>query len=895
MAKIETMLKDEKILTKVELSSYKSENFIDFDKFITKIDPENLLSVKEACDQKLLENSESIVGRYISGSIGMIRRPYDENINMTNLLITFYDVHNWECVEFLCAKILKLNENKRALRMLADCLEETGRPELRWVIYERLVKVDIEEKKIVKQLAAYYHSVKNIDKAIFYYKRGLLRFLNAKETDNAYSCYKELLSLCPTEFGFFLGMTDKAYSLVGTETALQFLQDLLNKNSDNLDNVILILKKELEYDPIFLDAKNQLLATYKAKYGKSERYEYCLAHSGLTNNKLDVNRSIANFETDISYDVNSFVYQRSIDKVGKIVSIDDKQVLVVFDQAGQKKMTLDMARRALEPIPRTNIKVLKLAPLEKLKDKFIKDVNWGLKILINSHNNKCSFKDMKADLSPSVLNAKEWQSFLKAAKIELMENPYFSNVTGETDTYMLRNTPITTEEKKLILFKGENDFYKRVQIIRDFVVNDGDIESESFIEMVKFFNDELKKCTKENYSDTVISSYLLLDILSSHDKIATVSIDCPISFSTLYNNIDDKVKLFEKINNPELKKSYIDEVIDNDKAWPQILKQLFQYYTYTYIPERLKSMGQVKTFLEILKESVENYKDNADVFLWVIRYATPKEWSNAGLDANRILITEILLLDFTAQCIENKSNVTENKKRNALLTQYLFTEKQIFNAISSGTIENAQNLYSLIANSHFLDPGKRIEVKHLISQTFPDFKFFDTVAPIDTTSIIPTGFLCTKVSFDKKKAELEHIQHVELPQVAEEIADARALGDLRENSEYQYGKDKQKNLNAMLKTLSDEIDKAQIVIPSKVDASKVSFGTKVTLFDKLTNSEVSYRIFGQWESKPEENIINFKTPLGTNLMNKTVGENFDFDINGQKHSYKVLSIVALDF
>ena len=170
----------------------------------------------------------------------------------------------------------------------------------------------------------------------------------------------------------------------------------------------------------------------------------------------------------------------------------------------------------------------------------------------------------------------------------------------------------------------------------------------------------------------------------------------------------DKVKLFEKINNPELKKSYIDEVMDNDKAWAQILKQLFQYYTYTYIPERLKSMGQIKTFLEILKESVDNYKDNADVFLWVIKYATPKEWSDAGIDANRILITEILLLDFTAQCIENKSNVTENKKRNSLLTQYLFTEKQIFNAISSGTIENAQNLYSLIANSHFLDPGKQI-------------------------------------------------------------------------------------------------------------------------------------------------------------------------------------------
>lgn len=901
MAKIELLLKDEKILTKSELSSYKKDKFYELDKYIkhlSKTDNDNLLSVKEICDQRLTQNSESIIALYISGSIGMIRRPYDENINMINLIITFYDVHNWECVEFLSEKVLALNENRRVLRMLADCYEETGRTDMKWAIYERLVKVDIDEKKIIKQLAAHFQSLGNNEKAIFYYKRSLLRFLNISDGENSYSCYKELLKLTPDDFGYFLGMADKAYSVMGKEIANLFLQDLLSLNTEEIDNTILVLKKQLEFDPTLTEAKVQLITAYKTKYGKSKRFNYCMKQSGLDGNKVDVNKAIVNFETDIAFDIDSFVYQRSTDRVGKIVAINEKEVTTLFDQVGKKTMSFNMARRALEPIPKTNIKVLKLAPLDKLKTKFTSDINWALKTLINSHNNKCSIKDMKADLCPSILDAKEWQSFLRDAKTELMENPYFSNIPGETDTYMLRTTPITTEEKLLIRFKMETDFYKKIQIVRDFIKAEGDIESESFMEMIKFFNDELRKINREKVLDTVLSAYLLLDYLISHEKIATVHLDCNYTFLDLYKKlggIEEKVNLFKNITIPELKKSFIDEIIENDKAWPQILKLLFPYYTYAYIPESLKSNGQYKVFIEIIKESVENYKDNADVFLWLVNNAEKDDLQKAGIDDERLIITQLLLLDFTAQCIENKSNVTENKKRNLQLLQSLFTEKSIFDALEKGSLETAQNFYSLIANNRALDPGKVIEIKHMISERFPDFKFFDKTSSPDVSAFIPTGFLCTKAAFDKKKAELEHIQHVELPLVAEEIADARALGDLRENSEYQYGKEKQKNLNAMLKTLSDEIEKAQIISSSTVNTSKVSFGTEVTLLNKLTGHNISYKILGQWESNPDENIINFKTPLGTNLLNKVIDEEFDFTINGQKHSYKVLGIKALKF
>ncbi|MCR5731989.1 MAG: GreA/GreB family elongation factor, partial [Sphaerochaetaceae bacterium] len=164
----------------------------------------------------------------------------------------------------------------------------------------------------------------------------------------------------------------------------------------------------------------------------------------------------------------------------------------------------------------------------------------------------------------------------------------------------------------------------------------------------------------------------------------------------------------------------------------------------------------------------------------------------------------------------------------------------------------------------------------------------------DVENLIPTGFFCSKASYDlkvKERAELEH----QLLEVADEIADARALGDLRENAEYQYGKDKQKNLNITLNNLKKLLETAQIKSTKDVDPSKVSFGTKVTMMDNLAKKEVVYTIMGLWESDPENNVINFKTPLGKNLYNKVVGDEAKFDINGTKYDFTVLKIEVVDF
>ena len=82
---------------------------------------------------------------------------------------------------------------------------------------------------------------------------------------------------------------------------------------------------------------------------------------------------------------------------------------------------------------------------------------------------------------------------------------------------------------------------------------------------------------------------------------------------------------------------------------------------------------------------------------------------------------------------------------------------------------------------------------------------------------------------------------------------------------------------------------------AKVDPSKISFGTKVKMMDNLQNKEITYTILGQWESDPDRYILNFKTPLVMSLLNKVVGDELKFEINGTKYDYTILLIEVADF
>ena len=87
----------------------------------------------------------------------------------------------------------------------------------------------------------------------------------------------------------------------------------------------------------------------------------------------------------------------------------------------------------------------------------------------------------------------------------------------------------------------------------------------------------------------------------------------------------------------------------------------------------------------------------------------------------------------------------------------------------------------------------------------------------------------TKYGYGKLQAELNHLKTVERPAIVKAIEEAVALGDLKENAEYHAAKERQGQIDDRMNELSELLGNAQLVDPSALEHSRVSFGSTVVL------------------------------------------------------------------
>ncbi|MFO0884436.1 MAG: transcription elongation factor GreA [Pirellulales bacterium] len=153
-------------------------------------------------------------------------------------------------------------------------------------------------------------------------------------------------------------------------------------------------------------------------------------------------------------------------------------------------------------------------------------------------------------------------------------------------------------------------------------------------------------------------------------------------------------------------------------------------------------------------------------------------------------------------------------------------------------------------------------------------------------------FPMTRSGYEKLKAELEHMDGVEMPAIAEKIAAARAEGDLKENAEYHAQREAQGMLQAKINLLRTKIAKATIIDPSKLPKDQVSFGATVKVLDVDLDDEEEYTLVGAGEEDYNCGRILVTSPLGQGLLGKKIGE--VADIQAPKGTFQ-LKIVGISF
>ena len=148
----------------------------------------------------------------------------------------------------------------------------------------------------------------------------------------------------------------------------------------------------------------------------------------------------------------------------------------------------------------------------------------------------------------------------------------------------------------------------------------------------------------------------------------------------------------------------------------------------------------------------------------------------------------------------------------------------------------------------------------------------------------------TEEGLQKLKDELEHLKVVKRKEVAEALKQAKAFGDLSENSEYDEAKNEQAEVERHIAELEDILENIEI-IKSTGKKNPVQVGSTVKVYDVEFDEEVTYTIVGSTESDPLENKISDESPIGKALLGAKPEDEVQAETPGGTLKMKVLEIL----
>jgi transcription elongation factor GreA len=144
--------------------------------------------------------------------------------------------------------------------------------------------------------------------------------------------------------------------------------------------------------------------------------------------------------------------------------------------------------------------------------------------------------------------------------------------------------------------------------------------------------------------------------------------------------------------------------------------------------------------------------------------------------------------------------------------------------------------------------------------------------------------------FKSLESELQRLKSEERPRIIQQIAEARAHGDLSENAEYHAAKEAQGLNEARVADLEDRLSRADVIDTSKLSGNTVKFGATVTLVDEDTDEKVKYKIVGDLEASVREGKISISSPIARALIGKSKNDTAEVTTPKGARSYQILKI-----
>lgn len=656
------------------------------------------------------------------------------------------------------------------------------------------------------------------------------------------------------------------------DSALEMWQKITDEE-ENFEIFKTLSDLQTSNDPKLADLTYQIL---QKRFGNQEGFEDKIKMVGLKN-RQNFQGAVAHFEMLCHMKKGNFVYHKGGWGTGEIIDISfiREQLTLEFENVtGKRDLSFASAFKNLIPIKNTHFLAKRFGNPDALEKDAKKDPVAVIKMLLKDLGPKTA-QEIKDELSELVIPEPEWTKWWQNARGKLKKDTMIQSPVTLKAPFVLRNKELSHDDRVLADIQNEANEEKAIEIIYSCLRDHPELLKNAQTKEV-MQERLLKGLNEPSISKAqMIESYILLSEMGQ-------------------NNYLDKLK----------------QLIKNDAHLGNIIKDM--------------AIGAFKKrVLLIAKEIRSDWSELFLELLFSLPIHTLREYIvkelNQGIhqDALSLKIENLLnnpakqpelFVWYFQKCLEDHSIPFSDKEG---LTQFL----ESFLLLLS-QIENLQTYRDLVKKMHLLiNENRFVNIRRIIEKTSIEYlkeflllvtkcgsitdhdkKIMQSLAQVVHPSLgkkekdneeVEDIIWSTKEGYQKVQARIQQIGTQEIVENAREIEAARALGDLRENSEYKFALEKRSRLQSELQFLTRQLNKARIILPTDIPKNEVGAGSIVT----IQNSKgvlSSFTLLGPWDADPDNNILSLQSKFAQSMLGHKKGDSFKF----QDEEYTIIEITS---
>jgi transcription elongation GreA/GreB family factor len=534
-----------------------------------------------------------------------------------------------------------------------------------------------------------------------------------------------------------------------------------------------------------------------------------------------------------------------------------QQLEVDFERKGEHEMAFSYAAHALEALAEDHILAIKHNNPTELERMIKEEPAEVVRITLRSYGGM-PITRLQETLTPSVLPDAAWKKFWEGARRELKNDASVEIPKKRSDNIIIHKTARAYDADWFGLIANVRDiemlFDRFKEILEKKIDFSSDAAKEALSNRLAFIIKGAPSARPEWKAEGFIYARIF--------EIEPAGLDTTKLIHDLIQG--DLVTTFDRLPSRQIQ-TLLAILIENDReAVIATLSRVIPVVSHPVLNEVMAALianGAEEDVRAIMTAAVARRVASAPMLLWCQRSPELIEkWNLISKGDLAFRIQEALEANCAGAMLRAQNQLRERFQQ----------EEWLHDVMSVMTEQQRRDFLRRINEGQGWDILDRKSVLAKVLRKYPELQ--DIILPSGTSTAPKKEIPFTSNrSYAEKQKQLEKIMTVEIPENSKEIEVARSYGDLRENAEFKYAKERQGLLMAQGGQLAEDLEKVKPTDYADVSTEVVAMGTGVELAYANGTTEVYY-ILGAWDQNEELAIISSETRLAKALLGHSAGD-----------------------